>query len=167
MMRCGSRARENFDEKFPSTHGITSFDSTSIIIPSCWRRYLTGIPTPNAIPHWIRPRRLLPHCIWRYSEGKGGGDPVLYSERCARSPGSHDHAEHGNHGLLGNCHEIRWVRQGCAENSVSWARDAEETGLTPGSDWGIRLYTGAEPRLGGRLARFPPQAVAGGLGCFS
>jgi hypothetical protein len=75
MMRCGSRARENFDEKFPSTHGVTSFDSTSIIIPSCWRRNLTGIPTPNAIPHWIRPRRLLPHCIWRYSEGKGGQGP--------------------------------------------------------------------------------------------
>jgi hypothetical protein len=36
----------------------------------------------------------------------------------------------------------------------------------PGSDWGIRLYTGAEPGLGGRLARFPPQCIAGDLGCF-
>jgi hypothetical protein len=26
-----------------------------------------------------------------------------------------------------------------------------------GSDWGVRLYTGAEPGLGGRLARFLPQ----------
>ena len=131
MMSCGSRARENSDEKFPSTHGITSSDSTSIIIPTFWRRYLTGIPTPNALPHWIRPRRLLPHCIWWYSDGKGGGgDPVLYSKRCARSPVSHGHAGRGNHGLLGDCHEIRWARQGCAENSVSC--DAEETGLPPG-----------------------------------
>jgi hypothetical protein len=74
-MSCGSRARENSDEKFPSTHGITSSNSTSIIIPTFWRRYLTGIPTPNALPHWIRPRRLLPHCIWWYSDGKGGRGP--------------------------------------------------------------------------------------------
>jgi hypothetical protein len=84
MMSCGSRARENSDEKFPSTHGITSSNSTSIIIPTFWRRYLTGIPTPNALPHWIRPRRLLPHCVWWYSDGKGGAGTRFYTPRGAR-----------------------------------------------------------------------------------
>jgi hypothetical protein len=87
MMSYGSRARENFDEKFPPTHGITSFDSTSIIIPSRWRRYLTGIPTPNAIPHWIRPRRLIPLRTWRYCYGKGGEQTRFYIPRGARWSG--------------------------------------------------------------------------------
>jgi hypothetical protein len=36
MKSGGSRARENSNEKFPSTHGIMSSDSTSIIILTCW-----------------------------------------------------------------------------------------------------------------------------------
>jgi hypothetical protein len=44
--------------------------------------------TPNAIHHWIRPWLLLPHCTWRYNNGKAGGrGQVLYSDMCVRSPG--------------------------------------------------------------------------------
>jgi hypothetical protein len=98
IMSCGSRARENSDEKFPSTHGIMSSDSTSIIILTCWRRYLTGIPTPNAIHHWIRPWRQafsLPRSVSlgygaSYPIERKGGSPI-YKRRDEVPPGRSPH----------------------------------------------------------------------------